>query len=230
MINNRLAQLVYRSIFLAISIFGIIESFGLFADQTPGLDCLVYYTSLSNFLCFGVMLVVLISTYKHVAKGELRGHNTSIVHLKFSTTIIILVTFAVYNILLTDNMFGPGWNSLGNLTKHIICPLLFVLDFILFDKHHTVKLYDLLLCTVLPLIYVVFILIRGAILPSDYTGTIYPYFFLDAAELGYPKVFLWVVILVLVFIAIASLFYLYDKIERKDKKLTFYIKEKEKTE
>ena len=41
MINNRIVQLIYRTIFLTISLFGIIESFGLFYGQTPGFDCLV---------------------------------------------------------------------------------------------------------------------------------------------------------------------------------------------
>ena len=218
MIKNRVAQLTYRAIFLAISLFGIIESFGLFAGQTPNLECFVYYTSLSNFLCFGVMLAVFISTYRYVKNGQLQGTNTCCKQLKFYSSIAILVTFLVYNILLTDNMFGPGWNNLGNLTKHIICPLLFVLDGLLFDAHKQIKWYDTLLCTVLPLIYVAFILIRGAILPNDYTGVIYPYFFLDVNEIGIGKVFLWVLILLVIFIAIAWLFYVYDKLVKKDGK------------
>ncbi|MGM9972157.1 MAG: Pr6Pr family membrane protein [Anaeroplasmataceae bacterium] len=226
MINNRIVQLIYRTIFLTISLFGIIESFGLFAGQTPGLGCLVYYTSLSNFLCFGVMMAVWISTLKYINKNELRGYNTCVTHLKFSSTIIILVTFLVYNFILADSMFEEGWNSLGNLTKHIICPLLFIFDYLLFDKHHSVKWYDPLLCTVLPLIYVIFILIRGAILPSDYSGTIYPYFFLDVNELGLGGVCIWVLILVIVFVVIAYLLFLYDKIEYKDKKISFSLKNK----
>lgn len=224
MIKNRITQLIYRSIFLTLSFIGMLDSFGLLEHQTPGIDCLVYYTTLSNLLCFGVMLAVFISTLKHINKNELIGNNTCIPHLKFYSTIIILVTFLVYNILLTDNMFGSGWNSIGNLTKHILCPLLFVFDFLLFDEHHTVSWYDPLLCTILPLIYVIFILIRGALLPSDFTGTIYPYFFLNVNEKGYLGVFLWVLVLVVVFIAIAYVLYFYDKIEIENKKIKFYIK------
>lgn len=230
MIKNRLIQLIYRSIFLALELIGIVQSFGLLYGQTPNLDCLVYYTNLSNYLCFIVTLIVLISTYKHLIKGEMKGNNTIINKLKFYTVIIILVTFLVYNILLTDNMFGEGWNSLGNLLLHIICPLLFIFDFILFDKHHQIKWYDCLLCTILPLIYVIIILIRGHFLPQDYNGTIYPYFFLNVNEIGIGKVLLWVLILLVVFIAIAFIFYLYDKLEIKDKKLKFYIKDSETRE
>ena len=226
MINNRITQLVYRTIFLTISLFGIIESFGLFYGQTPGFGCFVYYTSLSNFLCFGVMMAVWIKTIKHINKNEIRGNNDCLVHLKFSTTIIILVTFVVYNFILTDSMFGEGWNTLGNMIKHIICPLLFVLDYILFDAHYIVKWYDPLLCPVLPIIHVASILIRGAILPHAYAGVVYPYFFLDVNKLGYSGVFIWVLILVLAFVAIAFILFFYDKIEIKEKKISFSLKKK----
>ena len=220
MIKNRVAQLIFRVVFLTASVFGILDSFGLYAGQTPGLECFLWYTSLSNFLCFGVMLAVAVSTAKYVAKGELVGHNTTCRKLKFFSTIAILVTFLVYNFLLADWIFEPGWNSLSNITKHIVCPLLFVFDFLLFDEHHSLKWYDCLLCTVLPLIYVAFILIRGAVLPQDYDGTVYPYFFLDVNDLGYGGVALWVLILLVIFVVIAFLFFLYDKIEYQNKKLS----------
>ncbi len=224
MIKNRMVQLVYRTIFLTISVFGIIESFGLFAGQNPNLECFIYYTSLSNFLAFGVMFVVWLATYQHITKGEIKGCNDKIVGLKFYTTIIILVTFIVYNFILADNMFESGWNNLGNLTKHIICPLMVVIDFILFDAKQSVRWYDPLLSTVLPLLYVAFILIRGAILPSDYAGTIYPYFFLNVKEIGFSGVLTWVSILVIAFVFIGYLFYLWDKVYLENKKFKLEFK------
>lgn len=224
MIRDRIAQLIYRAVFLTISVFGIIESFGLWSGQTPSLDCFLYYTSLSNFLCFGVTVTVFVSTLRHIRRGETHGCNTVIRSLKFYTTIAILVTFIVYNFILADNMFELGWNSLGNITKHIVCPLLFVFDFLLFDEHHALKWYDCLLCTILPLVYASFILIRGAVLPSDFEGTVYPYFFLDG-EIGYGGVFGWIGILLAAFLAIAAVFYLYDKVERQGKRFVFYFKQ-----
>lgn len=90
MIKNRMIQLIYRTVFLTISVFGIIESFGLFAWQNPNLECLVYYTTLSNILAFGVMFVVWLYTYKHLKNGENEGSNDKVIQLKFYTTIIIL--------------------------------------------------------------------------------------------------------------------------------------------
>lgn len=215
MIKNRVAQLIYRVVFLTVSVFGILDSFGLYAGQTPGFECLLWYTSLSNFLCFGVMLAVTVSTAKCVAKGETEGYSTTCRRLKFYSTIAILVTFLVYNFLLADGIFEPGWNTLSNITKHIVCPLLFVVDWLLFDERRSLKWYDCLLCTVLPLVYVAFILIRGAILPPDYSGTVYPYFFLDAGKLGYGAVAIWICALLVIFVIIAFLFFLFDRIRFK---------------
>lgn len=226
MIKNRLIQLIYRMIFLTISFIGIIESFGLLNTQELNTDCLNYYTILSNILCFIVMIPIVINTCKHLRNNELYGDNEVLVKLKFYTTIIILVTFVVYNFILVDNMFQSGWNNIGNLIKHIVCPLLFFFDFLLFDKHHQINLYDCILTVILPLIYVAYILIRGSLLPSDYSGTIYPYFFLNVDEIGYLKVFMWVGILVVAFICVAFVLYLYDKIEIENKKITFDLKRK----
>ncbi len=227
MIKNRISVLIYRSIFITLSFLGLMESFGLFAGQKLGFNCLLFYTTLSNIFCFIVMIFVLKHNVKELKTNKEYNYNKFLTSFKFYATIAILVTFLVYNILLTDNMFGSGWNSLGNLTKHIVCPLLFIFDYILFDKHHQLKFRDCFLCTVLPLVYVIFILIRGALLPANYEGTTYPYFFLDASSIGYLKVFLWVLVLVVIFIALAIVFYLYDKLEIKNGKIKFEIKNKQ---
>lgn len=222
MIKSRLCQLIYRCIYLGLAFFGILESFGLLAGQKPSLECMIWYTSLSNFLCFGIMIALVYTTAKHIKYNKLYGESNNVGKLKFYSSIAIFVTFIVYNFILVDNMFSEGWNNLGNLTKHIICPLMFVIDGILFDEHHKLTVLDPLKCTILPLIYVAFILIRGAFLnPETYQGTIYPYFFLDVNNLGYFGVFKWVLILVIVFIIIAYLFFFYDKFEKEEGKFSF---------
>ena len=224
MIKDRVAQLIYRVAFLAVSFIGIIESFGLFAGQTPGFGCLIYYTFLSNLLCFGVILAVTVSTARYIKSGELYGYNTVCPRFKFHSTIIILVTFIVYNFILVDNMFGAGWNNLGNITKHIVCPLMVFIDFLLFDEHRKLNLIDCLGCTVLPLIYVAVILVRAELLPDGYSGTLYPYFFLDAEKLGYGGVAVWVAVLLIAFVFIAFLLYLYDRVKYENGKFSFKMK------
>ncbi len=218
--KNRVIQIVFQSIFVAISFMGILNAAGLLGGS-PNLTFLLYYTNLSNIFCFVIMLIILIANCKLVLKGEAEGKNESYLKLNFYATIAIFVTFAVYNLLLTDNMFGKGWNEIGNLTMHIVCPILFIVNWFLFDKKVTLKWFDPLLCIVLPLIYVVFIMIRGALVGKGYTGMVYPYFFLDVNELGYNGVFVWVIILLAVFIVLGYLFFIYNHCTIEDKKLKF---------
>ncbi len=56
---------------------------------------------------------------------------------------------------------------------------------------------------------------------------LYIHIFLNARELGYGGVVVWVIILVIIFVIIAGLFYLFDKVERKDGKFIFYFKNTE---
>lgn len=232
MIKNRITQLSFRMVFLTFSFIGILDSFGLIAsyngqntDINFTLGNMLFYTILSNILCFVVMLVVTISTIAHLNKNEVYGNNTKWVKMKFLTTIAIAVTFIVANFILFG-MFHQGWTSLSNLTFHVVCPLLFILDFILFDAHHQVKWYDPLLSTIIPLVYCAFIYIRALLVNHETTEVIYPYFFLNIDELGISGVIVWIIILFIAFVALAYLFYLFDKIEIENGKLKFYIKKK----
>ena len=65
----------------------------------------------------------------------------------------------------------------------------------------------------MPLIYVIYILIRAGILKAiGHSNTLlYPYFFLDLDTLGVGGFIGWIVALVLIFVAIGYLFYLADR-------------------
>jgi hypothetical protein len=94
---------------------------------------------------------------------------------------------------------------------------MFIVDWLLFDEHNTISVLDPLKAFIMPLIYVAYILIYGAIF-SSVTGEQfeYPYFFLNVNKLGYGGVFLWVLVLVLAFGVIGYIMFLYDKIVRDD--------------
>jgi hypothetical protein len=90
---------------------------------------------------------------------------------------------------------------------------MFIVDWFIFEEHNTVGVLDPIKAFIMPLIYVVYILIYGAIY-SAVTGEefSYPYFFLNVNKLGYGGVCLWVLVLLLVFGVIGYLMFLYDKI------------------
>ena len=218
MINNLFTQMIYRMVLCFISALGVLLTFGVFYEGLGASsftwEFLKYYTNISNYFVFVVTVIVLVDNVKRVKNGERTGHNKKVRTLKFMTTIMIMVTFLVYTILLGDPFSKEFWTNLGNLTKHVFAPILFILDFFLFDEHRTVGVFDPLMSVIIPLIYVVYIFILGAVI-KDFE---YPYFFLDVNDIGYGGVAVWVVVLLVVFIAIGYLMWLYDKLVKVDGK------------
>ena len=210
--------MIYRRVLCFISALGVLLSFGVFyaglGAESFTWEFLKYYTNISNYFVFVVTVIVLADNVKRVKNGEKFGHNRKVRTLKFMTTIMIMVTFLVYTILLGDPFSTGFWTDLGNLTRHVFAPILFILDFFLFDEHRTVGIFDPLKSVIIPLIYVVYIFILGAVI-EDFE---YPYFFLDVNDIGYGGVVVWVVILLIVFIAIGYLMWLYDKLVKVDRR------------
>lgn len=216
MINNRVASLVYRTILVTFSFVGIFMCSKIL-EGTFNTELFVYYTYLSNILCFIVMLLVLIYNVKKVSQGELEGYNEYIIKIKGATTMAILVTGVVYHILLGDPT-DPSFFNIDNLIVHYIVPFMFVLDWILFDKKKIFNLIDPLIWTVIPLTYLVYALIRGAIVGPTHKLQ-YCYFFIDVNELGYGGVAIWCLILLVAFLAVGYLMWLVDKVVKKDDKI-----------
>lgn len=211
--------MIYRIVFCVISALACVLTLGFFT-QTYGTESFTvsndfwqYYTNISNYICFGVGVAVCNATVKRVRDGERRGFVSCCGTLKFCATVMILVTFLVYISLLGDVGSPSFWNALGNLTYHVAAPVLFIVDWALFDGHKSVKILDPLKATVMPLIYVVYILIYGAVYKAvTGSGFSYPYFFLNVNKLGYGGVALWVFALVCVFVALGYIMFVYDKL------------------
>ncbi len=217
MIKNRTTQLVFQTVYCVLAIIGLISSLGYF-DVKFNADFYVFYTNLSNYICMVFMFVSLILTIKKANKKE-DGFVKTAPCFKFLCLIMILVTFLVYNILLAkDNGVKAYFTSIGNLTLHVILPIMFILDWVLFYEHGHTKWYYPLLCVVMPLIYVGFILIRASIIGTRSVSVLYPYFFLDLKTLGVGGFLGWLGALLLIFIAIGYLIYFLDNIKHFKKK------------
>lgn len=210
--NNLLVQMIYRIVMCCVSALAVLLTFHIFyvGDSPHDINwyILTMYTHISNYFVFAVSVIITVDNVRRVKAGEREGHNKKVRSLKFMTTVMILVTFLIYSILLGKPYTLDFWRRLDNLAYHVFAPLLFILDFFLFDEHRTVSVFDPLKSLIIPLVYVAYILILGACVP-DFK---YPYFFLDVNKLGYGGVILWVFILVVVFTVLGYLMWLYDKI------------------
>ncbi len=216
--NNLMTQMIYRIVLCCVSALAVLLSCGIFyagsGSHPLSWEFLKYYTNISNYFVFAVSVIVLADNVKRVRAGEREGHNNKIRLLKFMTTVMILITCLVYCCLLGKPYTAEFWRNIANLSLHVAAPVLFILDFFLFDEHKTVSVFAPLWSTVVPLVYVAYTFFLGAVVPNFK----YPYYFLDVSKLGYGGVMLWVVGLLAVFIGLGYLMWLYDKLVKKDGK------------
>ena len=223
MIKNRTLQLIYQTVYCTLALVGSVACLGIFDDiKLFRWDFYVYFTNLSNFLCFGVMLVALIQTIKRKEDGYV----TATPLLKFIGMLGILLTFLVFNFVLAgaaDRNPQLNWR-IGSICFHVVLPLMYIADWFLFyERKKTTWRYPIASIS-FPLGYAIFLLSHAAILGFDTsiltpTGTtlIYPYFFVNLETQGVPGVLMWIAILSVAFVAMGFGFYGLDRISKKQK-------------
>ena len=217
MIKNRTVQLIYQSFYCAIGLIGIVASFGIFDDVlNPRWDFYVHFTNLSNYLCIGIVFAQLVQT----AKKDKDSYVSTAPFFKFIGVLAILLTFVVFNFLLAnrpDRDPQANWR-ISSISFHVILPIMYVLDWILFYEHKNIKWYQPILSVAFPALYVAFVFVRAAIVNfNPQVPYLYPYFFLNLDTLGVSGVAKWVAILFVGFIALGYIFFGIDKVIKSKK-------------
>ncbi|NUR91021.1 MAG: Pr6Pr family membrane protein [Nonomuraea sp.] len=115
--------------------------------------------------------------------------------VKGAVTLYIAMTGLVWHFLLVRgaNPFARvGSGGLGDFLLHYVTPALAVVDWFAFDRERRTPRWTLAVAWLAyPAAYVVFALVRGALLPAE-AGRRYPYRFLDVDRYGYGGVALMV--------------------------------------
>lgn len=226
MIKNRTAQLIFQTIYCTLALVGCIACLGIFDDiDNIRWDFYVYFTHISNFLCFGVMLAGLIETVK---KKE-DSYVSAAPMLKFIGMLGILLTFLVFNIMLAGAAGrDPQLNwRIGSLCFHVVLPVMYIADWFLFYERKKSLWYYPIASIGFPLGYAIFLLIQAIILgfdssimtptPNSTTPLIYPYFFVNLDTQGVGGVLMWIFILLVGFVALGYGFYGLDRLTIKKK-------------
>ena len=188
--RKRTGKLCLCIVYCALALVGLAADFGLFSGRITARP-FVYYTSLSNMLCSAFMFAALIHAVRFPDR-ELWPR------CKFVFVVMILLTAIVYNLLLNGY---PSWSAyfaaVKNSLYHLILPVLFVLDWIVFYRRGRVKPLDPILALGIPVLYVVYILLRAAIVKwaGISVRVLYPYFFLNVDSLGWGGFARWMGIL-----------------------------------
>lgn len=220
MIKNRTTQLIFESIYIGISIIAVLASLGLF-EMTYRWDFYIHFTNLSNYLCIIIMLIELCDT----AKKKNDGYVSTLPVLKFIALLDILLTFIIYNFVLAPQIDLKDSFVVASITLHIILPLMFTFDYILFYEHGKLKWYYPIMSAAFPLFYAAFVYIHAAIYKFDssiyYPGRkdpfIYPYFFLNLDKYGVAGVIRNILIILVVFVVFGYVILLVDRLFNRDK-------------
>src|ERR1700733_7043582 len=154
------------------------------------IQILSYFTILTNLLV-AVSITVILARPQSELGGFFSKPSTAT-----SITIYITIVGLVYNFILRGEWNPEGLDRVADELLHSLIPLMFVIYWIFFVQKGSIKWKNLLSGLIYPLVYSIYVLIRGFI-----TG-IYPYPFLDVPVRGYSTVFLNMLLILLLFLLI----------------------------
>ena len=207
MIRDNITQIIFRTVFCTLAVVGFLASLGLFEAQFKS-SFYVYFTNLSNYICMFIGFAELAATIKKTREND-ESFTDVFPKMKFIGMVMIFITFAVYNFMLAKDKPIEKNLAVSSIVLHIVLPLMYIADWILFREHKKVKKTYPLLSVVIPILYALFVFVRAEIIGRQ-GDVVYPYFFLDVNKLGWDKVAVWIVILIAAFVAVGYIFYLID--------------------
>ena len=149
-----------------------------------------YFTILTNLI---VAIYFTFQLFKNPGKTEKSGTLTAI-------TIYILVVGLVYQVLLRSTWNPTGIQKIVDELLHTIIPILVLIFWYFYENKNELNYKQIPKWTVYPLIYLIYILIRGSF------SSFYPYPFANVIEIGYSKVLINSFFIFIFFVLLSILF------------------------
>ena len=158
-----------------------------------------YYTILTN------LMIAWVTTTMYIRKEGTSGKQ------KMLTAILVYIMTVglTYNTILRSLWKPQGLQLLADNLLHSVIPFLYLLFWIIFVRKQSMQWKDVFPWLIYPLLYLVYILLRGA-----YFG-LYPYPFIDVGQLGYARVLLNAAAVTFVILFFSILFVAVTKIIKK---------------
>lgn len=174
---------------------------GVVENGVPAVNFFSFFTIDSNILSVAVFLIGAILLIRSAGVDPLWFAVG-----RASVTAYMATTGIVYNTLLRGVEVSEGATlAWSNEVLHVIGPILLVVDWLFAPGRRRLEWKHIWVVVVFPIVWAVYTMIRGpfvidptrSALNPDYTGTWYPYPFLDPAnsELGYISVGFYVVLI-----------------------------------
>ena len=143
------------------------------------LDRVVNYFSFFTILTN--LLVAVMLTVPLVATKTTWGRFFSSATARAGTTVYIVIVGATYSLLLRQLWNPQGAGKVADVLLHDAVPVFYVVYWLIFAPKAGLRWKNALLWLMYPIAYMLYTLVRGVI-----TGW-YPYHFIDAGALGFPR-------------------------------------------
>ena len=197
-----------KGIILAITILGWVTlSVRLYLRITE-YDFSAFESTIQFFSYFTILTNLFVTIYCTNQLLKPKEKNTSILNKPETLTalmVFILIVGLVYHVVLKPIWNPEGIQMILSEICHTIIPLGTLVLWIISDNKKTIELKRLLKWLLYPIIYIVFVLIRGNF------SNFYPYPFLDVQTLGIAKVLTNSLFLLIIMLIFLVLFYFIGK-------------------
>lgn len=195
-------SLIYKMIIVLVSGYALYLNFKLLTFRQG----ILYFTNISNLLCFIYFTILVIKTI--LGKPKKDSERSDLDHIiKGVITMAITLTFFMYNFYLrgttsTDVFIG---HDLETNLVHVVVPLLVMLDYAIFgEKGYQKKHYPLIWSTIL-IAYQVFVVLYVALGGRFINNLIYPYPYMDTAEYGIFGVVRNMIVIYVIFVGYGTI-------------------------
>ncbi len=153
-----------------------------------------FFTILTN------ILVALCYSFQLVHSKANRAAYWASPNTQAAVGVYILVVGIVYNIVLRFLWSPTGTQKIIDELLHAVVPAWYLLYWIIFAPKNGLKWRDAIDWLLYPFVYLVYVMIRGAI------TNMYPYPFLDAYNHGYSKVIISSLVILALFLILSIIF------------------------
>jgi hypothetical protein len=123
--------------------------------------------------------------------------------LRLDAVVGIAVTGVVFHLALAQLQELTRWDALADTLLHTVSPILAVAGWLLFGPRGRLSPRIVLLAVIAPVVWIVYTLIRGAVVRDRLGNHYYPYPFMNVGLHGYPVVLLNVSLVAVLFLAIS---------------------------
>lgn len=150
------------------------------ADE--GVDDGLVPAIINYFSLFAVLANIVVAFIASALAMNPIRQSSSFAPLRLDSVVMITMSTLMYVLVLEAKFDPQGWQAVANVALYYVVPLLAVAGYFIFGPRPRFSFRDILPSLVIPAIWVGYTLLHGAL------AGWYPYSFIDAASLGYGRV------------------------------------------